>query len=481
MDHFLGNEPGKGILVKTHRVFKTGLLNVFLQCVFLTLMFIAGSRLLVRGGSGVKFILLTGIVLIPCFIWAFFFYLQDRREPEPTIYVIWAFFSGMAVASLGFVPFSHIVFRAPEWIYSSFVLFVLGSFFIFASIVSFLLYLVLRYGFFPLKEFDEPVDGMVYGAVSGAGMAFVASLYYLMSRPDSTLFVIAYLSTTNILVYSGAGTLIGYVLGQAKFQKRNREIESLKAVLAATALLGICRIVNEFIFISGLQGAFWLSFVLTSVYCISILVYGTVKMNKLSKQPVPKGVSGYSKFDYSIGILMVIVLIPAYLIAHTGLKGKKFENSEYGISFYYPYKVSSFGWQEASLPTLSSPYGRSLFLGNFTGESPFMFSLHAHQRDGKKEPETFMQYVETTQTQSLSVEDILVGGKKAKRLAYSFLVKEKGAGHEFPKLMQVYKDIVFHGDFFLIFTCRASAEYFLKGSEQYEKILMSVKWMEHER
>ena len=80
--------------METKRIFRPSLLNLFIQLAFLLLMFVVGNSVLITGESSLKFVILAVLVLVPSFIWVFFFYLQDRDEPEPVSYVVYAFLAG---------------------------------------------------------------------------------------------------------------------------------------------------------------------------------------------------------------------------------------------------------------------------------------------------------------------------------------------------------------------------------------------------
>lgn len=86
------------------------------------------------------------------------------------------------------------------------------------------------------------------------------------------------------------------------------------------------------------------------------------------------------------------------------------------------------------------------------------------------------RYVEASRTESLSTRLFSLAGRKATRIAYSYLVEAQERGREFPRLMQVYHDVVSLGEAALVFTYRAGAGYFEQGLPIYEKILESVRW-----
>jgi RsiW-degrading membrane proteinase PrsW (M82 family) len=462
-------------MMRLERIFKTGLLNIFFLLGFLILMFVLGRNVLVPSGGGVKFLVLALIVLIPSFVCTLFFYLQDRMDPEPVSHVLFAFFAGMAAASLGIIPLLHIVMRVQEWIHASSSLFLLGSFLVTSLVVSAFLYVIIRYGFYPLKEFDEPVDGMVHGAVAGTGIASVLSLHHLIARPDCTLFVVTYTSISNILIYSAVGALVGYILGQAKFKRRSVELHSLTAVALSLMLLGVYRIVNEFIFISGFEGAFWLSFGLSFVYALMVLVYGTLKMRRLTQKPSHVEVYTCPKFDYLAGCLIILLMVLANVVAAQGLKGNKFEDPRYGISFYYPHTLSHFSFGAlASMPGIRTSQMQVVFSGQGSGESPYLFSVRLHRDGNKRQDLSVMRYVEALKTESLLVDNVYIDGILGKRIAYSYITKGEDTFPRFVQLMQVYTDVVSYGDFNFVFSYKASSENFQTGLDEYEDIIQSV-------
>lgn len=465
--------------MRERNVLKTGIFNILFQLGFLILMFLFGNNTSIIAKDSTRFIILAGIVFLLSVVWALFFYLQDRREPEPLLHITISFIAGMAAASLAAIPLLNIIFQVQQWIYSSLFLFISGSFFVTAFMVNFLFYIVIRYGFYPLKEFDEPVDGMVYGAIIGVGFALVKSLYYLYSQPEFILFTIAYIATTNILIYSGIGSIIGYAIGNAKFKRKNIESASFIGVIVGMVVLGTYHLLSEFIFLSGFSQAFWLSFFLTMVYALLILLFCYWKMRKLTEKNLHAHVAVTPKFDLRMSVLMVILLVAAGIMASKGLQGKKFLSTRYGISFYYPHSLSSFsftGFSNSSLPLTKE--AEILFAGERGTPPYFSFSAAVHKNDthGNDIYRDLLQYVEVTETESFMVNDITIGKEKGKRITYSYLEKPPGIDSEFPELIKVYTDVISFDKYTFIFTYKAGSEHFNAGLTRYAKILESIKW-----
>ena len=289
--------------------------------------------------------------------------------------------------------------------------------------------------------------------------------------------MVVYISTTNILIYSAVGSLVGYILGQAKFKRRSVELHSLAAVVISIPLLGADRVLNEFIFISGFEGAFWLSFGLSFVYAFLVLLYGTLKMRKLTQIPSHKEMYACPKLDYLAGTLLVVMLILANVFAAVWLKGNRFEDSRYGLSFYYPHSLSQFSFGAfSSIPGGRASPMQNIFSGQGSGEIPYLFSVRVHGRDQTESESSLMRYVETLKTESLVVDNIKVGGTPGRRIAYSYSTRGEDSFPRFVQIMQVYADVISYGDFVFVFTYKASSEHFRAGLEEYENIIQSVHW-----
>ena len=463
--------------MQTRRILKTGFLNIFFLLGFLLLMFLVGNRVLISGEGGIKLILLVLMVFVPSAVCVLFYYLQDRKEPEPVEYIIYAFLAGMAAASLGVIPLWVLFLRIQDWIYASSSLFMRGTILVVSPLAAVALYAVVRYVFYPLKEFDEPVDGMVYGAVAGVGLAYVITFQHLVTRPDCTLFVIASVATSHILIYSAVGSLIGYLLGKVKFDRKRLDVYGLYAILMGILLLSLFHIVNNIIFLEAFAGAFFLSFILGLGYALLVLLYGTLQMRRLTQTSRHVEVTVCPGLDRWPSLLIGVILAVAFLVSSQGLQGKRFEILEHGFHFYYPHNFSAFPFDEVSASRFvpAEPV-QTLFSSRGPAELPVSFSVGVHPQ--KNSPENFdiVQYVEATATKSLKTRRITIAGRRATRIAYSYLVSAPTTPLDFPQLIQVYSDVILREGSALVLTYKAGAGYFELGLPIYEKILKSLRW-----
>lgn len=123
-------------------------------------------------------------VLLAVLFWAGYHYHKDRHLPEPAGHLLLALLLGAASAlfakafyvSLGFVGLRYDAFELaatnPAGLFA-YALLAIGPIEEFAKLLPFL-GVVLHF-----REFDEPIDGIVYASFIGLGFAAAENLYYL--------------------------------------------------------------------------------------------------------------------------------------------------------------------------------------------------------------------------------------------------------------------------------------------------------------
>ena len=105
--------------MRTRSFIATGWLNIALQAALLGLLYAVGRDRPLAGSDLRRELGLLALVGLPSAIWTGFFYLQDRRRPEPSRYVLAAFLAGMAAAAVFALPIERDVFRTSDWLYRS--------------------------------------------------------------------------------------------------------------------------------------------------------------------------------------------------------------------------------------------------------------------------------------------------------------------------------------------------------------------------
>jgi RsiW-degrading membrane proteinase PrsW (M82 family) len=163
---------------------------------------------------------LTGLVLavIPALIWLVFFYQQDRLEPEPKGYVLSVFILGALLAQGVGTPLLEDVFQVSRWLPTGAWVNILGSILVVGVVQEFLKYAAVRYSIYPLAEFDERADGVIYGTAVGLGYATMLNINYVVASGGVNLQAGVIRIVVTALAQASFSGLSGYFLGRAKFE-----------------------------------------------------------------------------------------------------------------------------------------------------------------------------------------------------------------------------------------------------------------------
>jgi RsiW-degrading membrane proteinase PrsW (M82 family) len=166
-------------------------------------------------------LVLAGVVLalIPALLWLGFFYQQDRLEPEPKRFILGVFLLGGLLANAVGIPVVRDLFRAQEWMPRNAVANILGSILVIGFVQESLKYIAVRYSVYLSPEFDERIDGVIYGTAAGLGFGTMLNIHYVTANAgvDLSMGVIR-IAVTTLAQASFAG-ISGYFLGRAKFEE----------------------------------------------------------------------------------------------------------------------------------------------------------------------------------------------------------------------------------------------------------------------
>ena len=94
-----------------------------------------------------------------------------------------------------------------------------GSILVGGLITQFLLYAAVRYSVFNSSEFDQRIDGIIYGAAAGLGYATMQNIQYVVGNGGVNLGIGALTIAVEALSLASLGGISGYFLGRAKFDK----------------------------------------------------------------------------------------------------------------------------------------------------------------------------------------------------------------------------------------------------------------------
>ncbi len=189
------------------------------------LVYVAVAELIVAALNptiGREMLLPVGIVLaiVPAAIWMAFFYAQDRAEPEPRHYVLAVGALGALLAAAVGQPFINDIARVPQWLGHDMLTEILGAILIVGFTQEFLKYAAVRYSIYYSNEFDERIDGVIYGTAAGLGYATFINIAMVansggIAAEQLGAGIIRIVIVT--LVQASLGGLTGYFIARAKF------------------------------------------------------------------------------------------------------------------------------------------------------------------------------------------------------------------------------------------------------------------------
>ncbi len=457
---------------------RTSIIHFTFQILFLAIFYMLGGTSLPTSGSLTHIVVLLIMTIAPSIIWALFFYLSDRKEPEPTRYLVTSFLSGL---SGGFVILTlrSALFDIESWVHLSWWSLAFGSVFVVGTLFAGLVYAILRYGYYYMREFDEPEDGMVYGAFIGVGIGLVESWQYLMHHTAFTLFASAYTASTNALFYSSVGSLIGYFIGKEKFAKGKGSYYSLEAIGVGMVFTGIWHAVREVIFVSGVKHGLLLSFGVTFVISALTVFIAHRKIQQLEDTGVHEDLHIPFRFEIPVFITLVGLMLTGFLIRGVCTKDITYRDPILGLSFSYPYWYRELPVSPEQFVTsrVSINARTTIFAAGGDRDGKFIISvqsqagkLDVHQLDissllGAPDQRTFM-----------STGTISIGGHEGVRIIYEFLGKNVRSEAGFPEIYNVICDVVPSNNGTLIFNLKSTANHFDQHKTEYDGILQSFRW-----
>lgn len=182
--------------------------------------------------------------LVPALLWLGVFYSFDRLEPEPKRMVLAAFAGGAILFAALAGPLFNRIFALDQWLYATWWSRLLGGILVVGVIEQYLVYLAVRYLVFEHPEFDERVDGVVYAVAAGLGMATVINFQYVIAHGGVDLDIGSLRMVVNALAYASFAGVLGYFIGQARFERVPWHYLPL-GLLAAATLNGLLFYVLE--------------------------------------------------------------------------------------------------------------------------------------------------------------------------------------------------------------------------------------------
>ena len=188
------------------------------------------------------------LAIAPVFIIILYIFLKDKYEKEPKRLLFYNFLLG-AIVSIVITTILYViiemVFPKPDdsSVFDQFI----KAFFIVGFVEELSKYIIVRYYAQPHKEFDEPLDGIVYAVLVSMGFAATENIMYVLEGGTQVALLRAF---TAVPAHATFAILMGYFMGKAKFSK-NKTLLNLTGLLLAVTFHGAY---DFFLFIDFIPG-----------------------------------------------------------------------------------------------------------------------------------------------------------------------------------------------------------------------------------
>ncbi len=195
-------------------------------------------------------------VILPIFCWFGIFLFLDRKEIEPKKNISkLILLSALAILVALIVEeiFDSILFSEKDLatlmvtnlVEKRVWLLLLGSSFLSGPIEELVKYLILKWGIYKKKSFNQVIDGVIYGVTLATGFALVENtgyfIYYFLGAEltRSIFFMMFFRGIVVSSLHVAATGIMGLFMGRAKFSAKNKRKYLLKGILVASLLHGI--------------------------------------------------------------------------------------------------------------------------------------------------------------------------------------------------------------------------------------------------
>ncbi|MCL6511460.1 MAG: PrsW family intramembrane metalloprotease [Anaerolineae bacterium] len=164
----------------------------------------------------VRILLGLFLAIVPTALWLAYFYRQDRLEPEPKHRLGLVFMTALLLTDVIARRLIYDWFRLQDWAAYDVGTSLAASVLITSVTYTAITYVAVRM-VYATEEFDERMDGVVYGSVAGLGIATLLNLRYIIENQGVELAPGVVQTVTTALAMASFGGLLGWFMAEAKF------------------------------------------------------------------------------------------------------------------------------------------------------------------------------------------------------------------------------------------------------------------------
>jgi protease PrsW len=157
--------------------------------------------------------------LVPALLWLIVFYRLDEREPEPKLVVLAVYLVGLLLSAAIYPAIGQGLLQVDSWMYMTWWGQLFGEVLLVGALSMGIVYAAVRGVVYFSPEFDERLDGIIYGMAAALGVATVVNFLYVLRHEGVDLDIGSIRMVVNAMGYASFGGVLGYFMGQARFEK----------------------------------------------------------------------------------------------------------------------------------------------------------------------------------------------------------------------------------------------------------------------
>ncbi|HJZ46586.1 MAG TPA: PrsW family glutamic-type intramembrane protease [Roseiflexaceae bacterium] len=230
-------------------------------------------------------LVVVGVILaiVPSAVWLYFFYRQDRLEPEPKTRIAAVFLLALLLTGAIGLRIINDWFQVAVWALAETTTSLLASILVVGFTWQAIVYASIRLVVYNTPEFDERMDGIVYGTVAGLGVATLLNLNYVLDNGGVALGPGVIHVVTTALAQASFSGLLGYFMAEAKFEHKPVWWVPLGLCIAAV-LNGLFSWLLTEVSASGLSVSPWRSLALGIVAALAVFGLLLVLMRRAMQE-----------------------------------------------------------------------------------------------------------------------------------------------------------------------------------------------------
>ena len=281
------------------------------------------------------------IALIPPILWMGLFYKQDRLNPEPKGLVFKTLILGALVHKAIYVPIVSMILPSGNTGFESIGNKMITTIILVAVIQESIKMLTVRYSIYPSKEFDEDIDGIIYGSALGLGFATMSSIDAILSAGGAMLTNATVLVVVQTFSHASITGLSCYFLGVSKNAKFNI-LRLPTALLLSSSINAIIQFLLDAVVRKGFKVNYIIGLLPAAIVALIVFGFLVAISSRHAKEggSKPNGTIDTKKAISGIvpvWILFALTLVIGITFTNNALKNKTITVDDY-IEIQYPNK-----------------------------------------------------------------------------------------------------------------------------------------------